>query len=140
MRERLPPGARWRCLAVVDSGDQLFTAEEFQDRFLQVIRTRFLHLRSAAGAKDFHYEVLNNPRLSPVAIMATVFNALHGVNEYGEEITYRLNGSINVDNAALINYQAGFTSGGSSHGVVGIEVWGGLGAANYFWVQNVGVL
>jgi len=46
--------------------------------------------------KDFHFEVLNNPRLSPVAIMATVFNALHGVNEYGEEITYRLTGSINV--------------------------------------------
>ena len=50
----------------------------------------------AATQKEFHYEVLNNPRLSPVAIMATVFNALHGVNEYGEEITYRLNGSINV--------------------------------------------
>jgi hypothetical protein len=52
----------------------------------------------AAGTqkKEFHYEVLNNPRLSPVAIMATVFNALHGVNEYGEEITYRLSGSINV--------------------------------------------
>ena len=28
--------------------------------------------------------------------MATVFNAPHGVNEYGQEITYRLNGSINV--------------------------------------------
>jgi len=52
----------------------------------------------AAGApkKEFHYEVLNNPRLSPVAIMATVFNALHGVNEYGEEITYRLTGTIHV--------------------------------------------
>lgn len=49
-----------------------------------------------AGDKTFHYEVLNNPKLSPVAIMATVFNALHGVNEYGEEITYRLNGSIDV--------------------------------------------
>ena len=46
--------------------------------------------------KEFHYEVLNNPRLSPVAMMATVFNALHGVNEFGEEITYRLNGSIDV--------------------------------------------
>jgi hypothetical protein len=46
--------------------------------------------------KQFHYEVLNNPRLSPVAIMATVFNALHGVNEYGEEISYSLNGSIDV--------------------------------------------
>jgi hypothetical protein len=55
-----------------------------------------LTIHSATGAKDFHYEVLNNPRLSPVAIMATVYNALHGVNEYGEEITYRLNGSINV--------------------------------------------
>jgi hypothetical protein len=55
-----------------------------------------LSIHSAAGDKQFHYEVLNNPRLSPVAIMATVFNALHGVNEYGEEITYRLNGSIDV--------------------------------------------
>jgi hypothetical protein len=51
---------------------------------------------SGAQKKEFHYEVLNNPRLSPVAIMATVFNALHGVNEYGEEITYRLHGTINV--------------------------------------------
>jgi hypothetical protein len=58
--------------------------------------TLTIHGGSGAPQKDFHYEVLNNPRLSPVAIMATVFNALHGVNEYGEEITYRLNGSINV--------------------------------------------
>jgi SpoIVB peptidase S55 len=55
-----------------------------------------LTIHGGSGTKDFHYEVLNNPRLSPVAIMATVYNALHGVNEYGEEITYRLNGSINV--------------------------------------------
>jgi len=55
-----------------------------------------LTIHSATGAKDFHYQVLNNARLSPVAIMATVFNALHGVNEYGEEITYRLNGSLNI--------------------------------------------
>jgi hypothetical protein len=55
-----------------------------------------LSIHSAVGTKEFHYEVLNNPRLSPVAIMATVFNALHGVNEFGEEITYRLTGSIDV--------------------------------------------
>ncbi len=55
-----------------------------------------LTIHGGAGVKQFHYEVLNNPQLSPVAIMATVFNALHGVNEYGEEITYRLNGSIEV--------------------------------------------
>src|SRR6202051_4687824 len=58
--------------------------------------TLAIHGGAGAPQKEFHYEVLNNPRLSPVAIMATVFNALHGVNEYGEEITYRLNGSIDV--------------------------------------------
>jgi hypothetical protein len=58
--------------------------------------TLTIHGGNGAPERDFHFEVLNNPRLSPVAIMATVFNALHGVNEYGEEITYRLNGSIDV--------------------------------------------
>src|SRR5271157_5069844 len=57
-----------------------------------------LHLRGehGAAAKEFHYEVLNNARLSPLAMMATVFNALHGTNEYGEDITYRMNGVIGV--------------------------------------------
>ncbi len=55
-----------------------------------------LNIHSATGSKQFHYEVLNNPKLTPVALMVTVFNALHGVNEFGEEITYRLAGSIGV--------------------------------------------
>ena len=49
-----------------------------------------------AGTKEFHYQILNNPKLSPVAMMATIFNALHGTNEYGEDITYRMNGMLNV--------------------------------------------
>jgi len=56
-----------------------------------------LTIQGESSAKQFHYEVLNNARLSPVAMMATVFNALHGVNEYGEETTYRMKGSISVD-------------------------------------------
>ena len=55
-----------------------------------------LTIHGGTTTKEFHYEVLNNPRLSPVAMMATVYNALHGVNEFGEEITYRLNGTIDV--------------------------------------------
>jgi hypothetical protein len=55
-----------------------------------------LSIHSGTGVKQFHYEVLNNPKLTPVALMVTVFNALHGVNEFGEEITYRLTGSIGV--------------------------------------------
>jgi len=56
-----------------------------------------LTIHGESADKQFHYEVLNNARLSPVAMMATVFNALHGVNEYGEETTYRMNGRISVD-------------------------------------------
>jgi len=56
-----------------------------------------LNIHSGAANKQFHYEVLNNANLSPVAMMATVFNALHGVNEYGEDTTYRMNGRIRVN-------------------------------------------
>jgi hypothetical protein len=55
-----------------------------------------LNIHSGTSTKEFHFEILNNPRLSPVALMTTVFNSLHGVNEFGEEITYRMKGSINV--------------------------------------------
>jgi hypothetical protein len=53
-------------------------------------------IRGGPATKEFHYQVLNNARLSPLAMMATVFNALHGTNDYGEDITYRMNGVLNV--------------------------------------------
>ncbi len=56
-----------------------------------------LNIHSGLANKEFHYEVLNNANLSPLAMMATVFNALHGVNEYGEDTTYRMNGRISVE-------------------------------------------
>ena len=40
--------------------------------------------------------MLNNAKITPAAMMATVFNALQGMNEYGEDTTYRLKGSISV--------------------------------------------
>lgn len=53
-------------------------------------------LHNGATIKEFHYEVLNNAKLSPLAMMATVFNALHGINDYGDDITYRMNGVLSV--------------------------------------------
>ena len=55
-----------------------------------------LNIHGGAANKQFHYEILNNANLSPLAMMVTVFNALHGVNEYGEDTTYRMNGRIGV--------------------------------------------
>jgi hypothetical protein len=56
-----------------------------------------LSIHGGAGDKVFHYEVLNNPHISPLAMMATTFNALRGLNEYGEEVSYQMNGHISVN-------------------------------------------
>ncbi len=69
-----------------------------------------LTIHGESADKQFHYEVLNNARLSPVAMMATVFNALHGVNEYGEETTYHMNGRISVDGYPDVAIQNMFAS------------------------------
>jgi hypothetical protein len=55
-----------------------------------------LTIHGGGGPKEFHYEVLNNPKLTPLMMMTTVFNALMGMNQYGEETTYRMNGRIHV--------------------------------------------
>jgi len=56
-----------------------------------------LTVHGAASDKVFHYEVLSNPHISPLAMMATTFNALRGLNEYGEEVSYQMNGRISIN-------------------------------------------
>jgi hypothetical protein len=56
-----------------------------------------ISLHGPSGPKEYHYEVLNNAKLTPVMMMTTVYNALMGMNQYGEETTYRMNGSIHVN-------------------------------------------
>ena len=60
--------------------------------------------------KIFHYEVLNNARLSPIAMSTTVYNALHGVNEYGEETTYSVKGDIRVEGFPDVKLQDMFSA------------------------------
>lgn len=56
-----------------------------------------LSIHGPSGPKEFHYEVLNNAKLTPLMMMTTVYNALMGMNQYGEETTYRMNGRIQVN-------------------------------------------
>ncbi len=64
-----------------------------------------LNIHGTSRPKQFHYEVLNNSKLTPVAIMATVYSALQGVNDGGEDVTYRMNGSINVNGYSAVHLQ-----------------------------------
>lgn len=59
-----------------------------------------LSIHGPSGPREYHYEVLNNAKLTPLMMMATVYNALMGMNQYGEETTYRLNGRIRVNGFA----------------------------------------
>jgi hypothetical protein len=70
-----------------------------------------LTIHGGTAPKVFHYEVLNNARLSPIAISSTVYNALHGVNEYGDETTYAMNGAISVEGFPRVQLQDMFSSG-----------------------------
>src|SRR6476646_7580076 len=56
-----------------------------------------LSIHGLSGPREYHYEVLNNAKLTPVMMMTTVYNALMGMNQYGEETTYRMNGRIHVN-------------------------------------------
>ncbi len=56
-----------------------------------------LSIHGSSGPREYHYEVLNNAKLTPVMMMTTVYNALMGMNQYGEETTYRMNGRIHVN-------------------------------------------
>ena len=56
-----------------------------------------LSIHGPSGPREYHYEVLNNAKLTPLMMMATVYNALMGMNQYGEETTYRMSGRIQVN-------------------------------------------
>ena len=79
-----------------------------------------LNIHAESKTRQFHYEVLNNARLSPVAMMATLFNTLHGVNEYGEDTTYRMSGRISVSGYPDVTVDNMFTAldGGQSAAIL----------------------
>ena len=120
------PMAKAQVLATLASGSNSFkivNTTESVGSFVQDRRTgimgRFdrepqmipvtLSFSGTAHAKQFHYEVLNNPKITPTAMMATVFNALEGMNEYGEDTTYRLTGDILVQGYPKLGVQNMYT-------------------------------
>jgi len=103
------------------SNDNKFEVEAFLTRPIGMTASSkhplIVNIHGGPALKQFHYEVLNNARLSPLALMVTLFNALQGTNEYGEEITYKMNGQISVQGFPNVTLQNMFapTDGGQPH-------------------------
>jgi len=73
-----------------------------------------LTLKGGDNSKQFHYEVLNNPKLTPLMMMVTVFNALQGMNVYGEDTTYKMKGSIQIKGHSNVAMENVFSTGEST--------------------------
>ncbi|MBI2682185.1 MAG: hypothetical protein HYX26_03040 [Acidobacteriales bacterium] len=69
-----------------------------------------VNFRGGAKDRQFHYEMLNSPRLTPLVMMITVFNALQSLNEHGENVSYRLNGAITVKGFPKVTMQNMYAS------------------------------
>jgi hypothetical protein len=55
-----------------------------------------INFHGIARPRSYHMEVMNNARLTPVVMMASVYNAIQGINEYGEDTTFRVSGAISI--------------------------------------------
>ncbi len=56
-----------------------------------------------AAAKDFRFNVFVQQRWTPFLMMLTLFNSIQGLNEFADESTYRLSGSIELDGNRKLN-------------------------------------
>ena len=74
-----------------------------------------VNVRGGSKPRSFHFDVLNNFKLTPTLMMATVFNALQGMNEYGEDTTFRLTGRINVQGFTPVSLQNMFAPADSGN-------------------------
>ena len=54
-------------------------------------------IHGGSQPKQMKFSVLNNAKLTPLIMMTTVFQALQSQNQYGDQVTYRMNGDIAVN-------------------------------------------
>jgi hypothetical protein len=55
-----------------------------------------LNITGTARPRSYHFEVVNQARITPVTLMTAIYNAIQGTNQYAEDTTFRVNGSIVV--------------------------------------------
>jgi hypothetical protein len=52
---------------------------------------------SVRGEKRFHYSVCVQEKFTPALMMTTLYNSISGVNEFGDQNTYRLQGTVELE-------------------------------------------
>ena len=61
---------------------------------------------AAAQARTLHFEVLNNPKLTPQLVLVSVYQALQGTNSSAEEQSYRMSGTLEIADHSPVEMDA----------------------------------
>src|ERR1700682_4834694 len=72
-----------------------------------------LTVKTAAGEKTLHFELVNHPKLTPLLVAITTFNGLTQNSLYGEGTTLHLSGEIRLQGHASVEIETTFAPGDS---------------------------
>jgi hypothetical protein len=63
--------------------------------------------------KDFNFQVFVNQKYTPTLMMMTLASTIEQINEYADEITYRMTGNVEVAGGGSLNVSTVFADNGS---------------------------
>jgi hypothetical protein len=63
------------------------------------------------GEKDFRFNVFDQQKWTPYLMMLTLFNSVSGLNEFKDEATYRLTGTVDLDGGGSLSLNTMQASG-----------------------------
>ena len=61
-----------------------------------------IHTHGGRRDRTLHMEVIDNPDITPGAIMVSLYESLLETNSYSEELTYELRGTVAIDGYPLL--------------------------------------
>jgi hypothetical protein len=65
-----------------------------------------VRINNAASPRTLHFEVIDQPQITPGALMVSVYQSLMGSNNYSEESSYRMRGQVKLAGYSPVNMEA----------------------------------
>jgi hypothetical protein len=69
---------------------------------------------SVRASKEYRFNVFVEERYTPTLVMTALYNTLSGMNEFGEDNTYRLSGKVEMDGGSTLSLATMQSSGDSN--------------------------
>ncbi len=71
-----------------------------------------------------HFEVLDNRELTPAAMLVSVYQSLQGTNESAEEMSYRMDGRVDVKGQPPVRIEGVMAPNEQNSGAINAALYG----------------